>query len=328
MTANSNVTRIDVLALGELLVDMVAEETGDLVGAHRFQKAAGGAPANVAVGLARLGRRSGFTGCIGDDPFGRFLQQTLEQEGVDTAGLMTTSEAPTTLALVSRAANGERDFQFYRSPGADTLLRAESIPDDLLRDATVLHVGGLILTHEPARGAALDAVGRARDFGLTISCDPTLREPLWDDLPRAHEEILGLFSRSHIIKVSHEELVFTAGTRDPATGARYLWHDDLRLFVVSLGPDGCWFRCADGEGYVPGFAVDAIDTTGAGDSFVAGLLASLFDLGVDLRAPDAPRVREALRRANAAGALTTTALGAIPALPRRVDVERLLSSRE
>ena len=316
---------LDVLALGELLIDMMAVETGDLVGARSFAKAAGGAPANVAVGVARLGRRAGFIGCVGDDPFGRFLRQTLEEEGVDTTGLVSTTKAPTTLALVSRTADGERDFQFYRSPGADTLLAPASIADDLLRRATILHVGSLSLTDEPARSATLDAVGRARAFGLTICCDPTLREPLWrGDLQRAKAEILGLMRQSQIIKVSQEELAFAAGTDDPQAGAAALWHDDLRLLVVSLGADGCWFRCAAGEGYVPGFKVTTLDTTGAGDSFVAGMLASLLELGADLQSPDAALAREALRRANAVGALTTTGLGAIPALPRRADLEPLL----
>lgn len=326
---NSSPQALDVLALGELLIDMMAVETGDLVGARSFAKAPGGAPANVAVGVARLGRRAGFIGCVGDDPFGRFLRLTLDDEGVDTAGLVATAEAPTTLALVSRTADGERDFQFYRSPGADTLLTPEAIADELLRRATILHVGSLSLTDEPARSATLHAVSRARAFGLTVCCDPTLREPLWrGDLQRAKAEMLGLMGQAQIIKVSQEELAFTAGTDDPASGAATLWHDDLRLLVVSLGADGCWFRCGSGEGYVPGFKVAAIDTTGAGDSFVAGMLASLLELGADLTAPDTGLVREALRRANAAGALTTTGLGAIPALPRRADLKRLLGSQE
>jgi fructokinase len=316
-----------VLALGELLIDMVAAETGDLVHARSFEKAAGGAPANVAVGVARLDRRAGFIGSIGDDPFGRFLRLTLEDEGVDTTGLITTPDAPTTLALVSRTEEGERDFQFYRSPGADTLLTAEAIADDLLRRARILHVATLSLTDEPARSATLDAVRRAREFGLTICCDPTLREPLWrGDLRRAHAEILGLIGKAHIVKVSQEELAFTAGTDDPVQGAATLWHDDLRLLVVSLGKDGCWFRCASGGGYVPGFAVHAVDATGAGDSFVAGMLSSLLDLGADLEALRAELVQVALRRANASGALATTKLGAIPALPQRAEVERLLGS--
>ena len=315
---------LDVLALGELLIDLFALDTGDLVAARTFEKAAGGAPANVAVGVARLGRRAGFAGCVGDDSFGRFLRLTLEREGVDLSGLVTTGRAPTTLAIVSRADGGERDFQFYRDPGADTLLEARAIPDELLRHATILHVGSLSLTDEPARGATLDAIARAHAFGLTVSCDPNLREPLWrGDLRRARVEIAGLIRRAHIVKISREELLFLAGADDPGAAAS-LWHDDLRLLVVSLGPRGCWFRCATGEGHVPGYAVAAIDTTGAGDSFVAGMLASLLDLGVDLDAPDVDQVRHALRRATAAGALATTKLGAIPALPTPAEVEALV----
>ncbi len=320
--------QLDVLALGELLIDMFAADTGDLVAARRFEKAAGGAPANVAVGVNRLGRRGGFVGCVGDDAFGRFLRLTLEGEGVNTDGLVSTKHAPTTLALVSRAEDGERDFQFYRNPGADTLLSAESISDDLLRSAKILHVGSLSLTDEPARSATLDAVARAQSFGLTVSCDPNLREPLWrGDLLRARTEIAGLIRQSNVIKLSQDELRFMTNSDELGTAAAHLWHPNLKLLVVSLGPRGCWFRCASGQDYVAGFNVAAIDTTGAGDSFVAGLLVALLDLGVDLMTPDMEGVKQALRWANAAGALATTRLGAIPALPTSQQVQQLVASR-
>jgi fructokinase len=319
---------LDVLALGELLIDMVAEDTGDLIGATSFHKAAGGAPANVAVGIARLGCRAGFIGCVGDDPFGRFLRQTLDHEGVDVGGLFTTDEAPTTLALVSRAASGERDFQFYRSPGADTLLATSMISDELLRRAKILHAGSLSLTHEPARSATLHAIARAQELGLVISVDPNLRAPLWDDdLQRARREITELIDRANILKISEEELVFVTGVSDISIGVTQLWHDRLQLAIVTLGSKGCWFRSRNDEGRIEGFVADAIDTTGAGDSFVAGVLAMLIQLHVDIGNPDPPTLRRALRLANAAGALTTEKLGAIPALPSMAEVERLAGSQ-
>jgi fructokinase len=328
MTMQST-SSLDVLALGELLVDMVAAETGDLVSARSFHKAAGGAPANVAVGVARLRGRAGFIGCVGADPFGRFLRQTLIDERVDTTGLMMTADAPTTLALVSRAKSGERDFQFYRNPGADTCLTAEAITDELLGRAQILHVGSLSLTHEPARSATYVALTRARALGLAISCDPNLRVPLWNgDLARARDEINALIRNADLLKISEDELEFLTGTPDPQTGAARLWHDHLRLMVVSLGPAGCWFRCAAGEGHVPGFVVDAIDTTGAGDSFVAGLLVALLDLIPDLRSFDLATLHTVLRRANATGALATTILGAIPALPSRDAMQALIDAPE
>jgi fructokinase len=316
--------QLDVLALGELLIDMVAEDIGDLVGATSFHKAAGGAPANVAVGAVRLGRQAGFVGCVGDDPFGRFLRQTLEREGVATDGLRTTKEAPTTLALVSRAASGERDFQFYRSPGADTLLAASMIDDDLLRRAKILHVGSLSMTHEPARGATLHAITRAQEGGALVSVDPNLRPPLWNgDLERARREMTTLIAHANILKISEEELAFVTGATAISTGVAQLWHDTLYLAIVTMGEGGCWFRSRNDEGHIDGFAVQAIDTTGAGDSFVAGVLSLLLELHVDVANPDPATLRRALRLANAAGALTTTALGAIPALPRMEAVLRL-----
>lgn len=316
--------QLDVLALGELLIDMVAEDTGDLIDATSFHKAAGGAPANVAVGIVRLGYKAGFIGCVGDDPFGRFLRQTLEREDVDTDGLFTTKQAPTTLALVSRAASGERDFQFYRSPGADTLLDTSMIGDDLLQRAKILHVGSLSLTHEPARSATLHAIARAQELGLMISVDPNLRAPLWDgDLERAHREISSLIAHANILKISEEELAFITGASAISTGIAHLWHDDLHLVIVTMGNEGCWFRSRNDEGRIEGFVVKAIDTTGAGDSFVAGVLSMLLDLRVDITNPDPAALRQALRLANAAGALTTTGIGAIPALPSKEAVERL-----
>ncbi len=314
----------DVLSLGELLIDFVPDRTGVTLGeAERFLKAAGGAPANVAVGLARLGVDAGFVGKVGDDPFGRWLAGILKGEGVDVAQLRFDAGARTALAFVSLTAEGERDFMFYRHPSADQLHRPDEIDLDAVAAADILHHGSISLIQEPSRSATLAAVEAARAAGRLVSYDPNLRMPLWPSADAAREGILSAWRSAHVIKISDDELEFLTGSRE-LEAARTLLHDDLRLLTVTLGADGvAWF--ADGRsGRTPGFRVQVADTTGAGDAFVAGLLAALQadpDLPTDPSALDV-----ALRRANAYAALTTTAPGAIPALPTREALERFLAA--
>lgn len=315
----------DVLCLGEALIDMVPTASGiGLVEAETFVKAAGGAPANVAVGLARLGVSSGFIGCVGDDPFGRFLAATLAREGVSTAGLRATREASTALAVVSLGNHGERDFQFYGHPAAHTKLAPGDISEVAIRDAELLHFGSISLISEPARAATLHAVDLAHRHGVRVSFDPNLRLPLWSDAATAGDAMrLGL-SRANIVKLAEDEVRFLQGDScDLIEAARALWHPALELIAVTRGSRGCLWLDAAEEGEEPGFAVDTVDTTGAGDAFTAGLLAGLV-AHRDLDALGRDALTRIVRFAGAAGALATTKRGAIPALPDRAAVERLL----
>lgn len=315
---------LDVIACGEMLIDFVSTVSGvTLVEVPAFQKAAGGAPANVAVGVARLGYRAGFMGQVGDDEFGHFLADTLRAGGVDTGGLRFSSEARTALAFVSLRADGEREFMFYRHPSADMLWRPEDVDAAFAAQTRIFHYGSISLIGEPSRGATLAALEHARGGGALISYDPNLRPALWPNSDAARAGILAGWGHAELIKVSEEELVFLSGEPGLARGARALWHDRLRLLVVTRGPEGCAYFTPDGEGAGPGFCVEPVDTTGAGDAFVAGLLAGLLDH--DLRL-DPPALAHALRLGNAAGALTTTKRGAIPALPTRAEVEALLAA--
>lgn len=314
---------VDVITLGELLIDFVSTESGiSLIEAPAFQKAAGGAPANVAVGLARLGVSSGFVGKVGNDDFGRFLAQTLAQNGVDIAALRFSDEARTMLAFVSLRADGERDFMFYRHPSADMLLRPEEIDLDYIGAAKLLHYGSISLIGEPSRSATLEAVEGAEARGLLISYDPNLRLNLWPSAEAARQGMLGAWHFAHVAKVSREELTFLSGESDLIAAARALWHERLRLLVITGGREGCWYVTSQAHGHVPGYRVQTVDTTGAGDGFVAGLLAGLLENG---RAWEDPKeLEQVLRFANATGALTTTQRGAIPALPSRDQVLELL----
>ncbi|MBN1937316.1 MAG: fructokinase [Anaerolineae bacterium] len=314
---------VDAIALGELLIDFVPTVSGvTLIEAPAFKKAPGGAPANVAAGLAKLGVRSGFMGKVGDDPFGHFLAQTLRDAGVDTSALCFSAEARTALAFVSLRADGEREFMFYRHPSADMLYRADEVDADYVRGAKILHHGSISLIGEPARGATLRAVEAARDAGVLVSYDPNLRLNLWPDAAAAKEGIRIGWPLAHVIKVSEEELAFLSGIDDQAAAVRALWHPELRLLVVTGGAHGCRYFTPEFAGEVPGFAVSAVDTTGAGDAFVAGLLKGL------LEEPDAvsdqARLAAICRYANAVGAITTTERGAIPALPAAGQVEEFL----
>lgn len=318
-------TLVDAVCLGELLIDFVPTQSGtDLVSAPGFVKAPGGAPANVAVGLARLGARSAFMGMVGDDPFGRFLAQTLEGEGVDVAGLRFNNQARTALAFVSLRADGEREFMFYRHPSADMLYAPEDVDTRLVRGARCLHFGSISLITDSSRAATWHALDAAEQAGRLVSYDPNLRLPLWPDAQAAKAAMLEGAGRANVMKLSEEELEFLTGVRDVERAARTLWHDAMRLIVVTQGVAGCTYVTRQYIGHVGSIAVDAVDTTGAGDAFVAALLQALLadDGLIEGLIEDESRLAAACRRANAAGALTTTMRGAIPALPRSEALER------
>ena len=316
----------DAICLGELLIDFVPTVTGtDLISAPAFKKAPGGAPANVAVGLARLGVSSAFMGKVGDEAFGHFLAQTLAQAGVDISPLRFSSEARTALAFVSLKADGDRDFMFYRHPSADMLFQPDEVDVSAIRKAKLLHFGSISLISEPSRSATLHAIDTARKLGCTISYDPNLRLPLWPDAAAARAGMLTGLSKAQIVKLSEDELEFLSGTRELHSATSDLWHDELKFMVITRGAAGCVYLSKDFIGEEQGFTVAAVDATGAGDGFVAGLLQGLIEEPMIFE--DETRIRQLCRFANAVGALATTERGAIPALPERERVQRFLNER-
>ena len=337
---------IDVVAMGELLIDFVSVATGvSIKDSPGFTKAPGGAPANVAVGVRRLGRTSGFIGKVGSDDFGRFLGETLAREGVDTRGVRYEDRARTMLAFVSLGPDGEREFMFYRHPSADMLLEPSEIDTGLIAEARVFHHGSISLITEPSRSATLAAVEAARAAGALVSYDPNLRLPLWPTPDEARTTILAAARSADIIKVSEEELAFLTRADGVAEGVRRL-RDVVAAecaIVVTRGRRGCALALGGSAGgstglwlEVSGFDVQAVDTTGAGDAFVAGLLVGLIEAtgaGTAATTRRALRVlgeaewRRVLTLANAVGALCTTKLGAIPALPTAEEVRTFLNER-
>ncbi|CAI9114923.1 OLC1v1015748C1 [Oldenlandia corymbosa var. corymbosa] len=322
MASNSNSGL--VVCFGEMLIDFVPTESGvSLAEAPGFLKAAGGAPANVAIAVKRLGGRSAFVGKLGDDEFGRMLAGILEENGVSTVGVNFDKGARTALAYVTLRSDGEREFMFYRNPGADMLLTPEELNLDLLKSAKIFHFGSISLIVDPCRSAHIKAMEVARESGALLSYDVNLRELLWPSKEEARKQILSIWDKADIIKISDVELQFLTGSdKIDDESAMSLWRPTLKLLLVTLGENGCNYYGKSFMGHVDSFRVDQVDTTGAGDSFVGALLGKVVDDQGILE--DEKRLREVLRFACACGAITTTKKGAIPSLPTQDQVFSLM----
>ncbi|CAM8933179.1 unnamed protein product [Rhodiola kirilowii] len=310
-----------VVCFGEMLIDFVPTTNGvSLAEAPAFKKSPGGAPANVAVGIARLGGSSAFMGKVGKDEFGYMLANILKENNVDNMAMRFDPGARTALAFVTLKKDGEREFMFYRNPSADMLLEESELDLDLIRKAKVLHYGSISLITEPCKSAHIAAASAAKEAGVILSYDPNLRIPLWPSPESAREGILSIWDKADIIKISEEEISFLTNGEDPYSDevVRKFYHPDLKLLLVTEGPNGCRYYTKEFSGTVGGLKVEAVDTTGAGDAFCAGLLSQVATDTSMFK--DEDRLRDALRFANACGGLTVTGRGAIPSLPTREAV--------
>ena len=317
--------RFDVVALGELLVDFT-ENGRSSQGNALFEANPGGAPCNVLAMLKKLGRSCAFIGKVGDDFFGRLLRETAEEAGIDTRGLLTDGSVPTTLAFVKTGENGERDFSFYRDPGADMLLREDELPLDTIAGARIFHFGTLSSTHPEIRRATRRAVREAKAGGALISFDPNLRPPLWKDLEEAREQIAWGLAQCDILKIADNELIFMTGREDLAEGAKLLRaaYPNISIMDVTAGPAGSTCYCGEESVYVPAFSLGGtIETTGAGDTFCACILNYVLDHGVKDLSRD--QLTEMLRFANAAAYLITTRKGAIRSMPEIEEIRSVLA---
>jgi fructokinase len=318
----------DVVALGELLIDFTAGGTSTQ-GNRLFEANPGGAPCNVLAMLTKLGRRTAFVGKVGADLFGRMLRHAIEDAGIDSGGLVMDRSAHTTLAFVQNAPDGDREFSFYRDPGADELLCPEELPRELLGQTRVFHFGSLSLTREPARDATLVAVEMARAGGALVSFDPNLRQSLWPSLDAAKRQILWGCSVCDVLKVAEEELEFLTGCKDVELGADCLRaeYPNIQLLLVSRGKDGSMAFLRDLEVSVPTFLeVKTVDTTGAGDTFCGCCLDAVLLYG--LEGLDETALRGMLAFANAAASLVTTKKGAIRSMPSPTQVRALIESEQ
>ena len=318
----------DVVALGELLIDFT-ENGLSAQGNSLFEANPGGAPCNVLAMLRKLGRRTAFVGKVGDDMFGRMLRGVAEEAGICIDALRTDSGVRTTLAFVHTAANGDRDFSFYRNPGADMMLAEDELPMDMLRDTRIFHFGTLSMTHEGVRRATVKAVETARAAGAIISFDPNLRPPLWDSLATARTQIRWGLSQADVVKIADNEIAFVTGESDLEKAAEALLslYPNIRLLNVTSGAEGSCAYCCGRRVFVPAFRLGGtIETTGAGDTFCACVLHNVLECGLDDRSEDS--LRAMLRFANAAAYLVTTKKGAIRSMPEEAQVLHLLESQE
>jgi fructokinase len=316
---------IDIVCLGELLVDMFPAEVGrGLVEVSAFRPKPGGAPANVAVAAVRLGAQSAFIGKVGDEAFGHHLADILRQEGVDVRGMRYDAEARTGMAFIAMPDVNTYEILFYRNPGADMRLRADELDRELLQETRVFHFGSLSLIQEPSRSATLEAAKMAHEAGALISFDVNYRSDLWSR-SEARDRVMATIPHVNLLKVNEIEVDVLTGSKDPDIASKELLELGLDVCVVTLGPEGSFFRVAEGGEYVPPFRVETVDATGCGDAFIAALLCQLV-VGADWRDQlSVARMREILRYANAAGALTSLIQGVIPALPTADQVDEFLA---
>ena len=312
----------DVTALGELLIDFT-ENGKSAQGNPLFEANPGGAPCNVLAMLTKLGRKTAFIGKVGEDFFGEQLRDAITEVGIDASGLCTDKEIHTTLAMVHTYPDGDRDFSFYRNPGADMMLTADEVNPEVVKDTKVFHFGTLSMTHEGVREATKKAVETAKANGCLVSFDPNLRPPLWSSLDLAKEQMEYGFGKCDILKISDNEIQFVSGKEDYDEGIAYLQETyNIPLILLTMGKDGSRAYYKGMRVERPGFSVKAIETTGAGDTFCGSSLNYLVDH--DFENLTEEQLGEMLTFANAAAALVTTKKGAIKAMPVKEEVLELI----
>lgn len=316
--------QFDVIAMGELLIDFTMSGQSEQ-GNNLFEACPGGAPCNVLALLNKMGKRTAFLGKVGKDQFGTLLRATLEDVGINTSSLLTDEQVNTTLAFVHTFPDGDREFSFYRNPGADMMLTAKEVDEEFLAKTRLFHFGTLSMTHEGVREATKKALHAAKDKGLLISFDPNLRPPLWSSLELAKEQMEYGFGFCDILKISDNEIQFVSGMEDYDEGIRYLQEKyQIPLILLTMGKDGSRAYYKGMRVERAGFKCNTIETTGAGDTFCGSSLNYILEH--DFENLTEEQLGEMLTFANAAAAIVTTRKGAIRAMPEKEEVESLIRS--
>ncbi|MCI8938399.1 MAG: carbohydrate kinase [Dorea sp.] len=312
----------DVTAMGELLIDFTMNGQSEQ-GNNMFEACPGGAPCNVLAMLNKLGRKTAFIGKVGRDQFGRLLKETIADSGIETKGLVMDEDIRTTLAFVHTFPDGDREFSFYRNPGADMMLSENEVDYELIRQSKVFHFGTLSMTDEPAKTATKKALEAAKEAGCLITFDPNLREPLWKSLDDAKEAMEYGFRFCDMLKISDNEIQFVSGKEDYDEGIRYLQENyHIPVIFLTMGKEGSRAYYQDIRVEKPGFTVKAIETTGAGDTFCGCAINGLLKYGLDGLTEET--LGELLTYANAGAALITLKKGAIRSMPEPSQIEEMV----
>ena len=316
----------DVTALGEMLIDFTMNGQSEQ-GNNMFEACPGGAPCNVLAMLNKLGRKTAFIGKVGEDQFGRLLKDTIEELGIETKGLILDQDIHTTLAFVHTFPDGDREFSFYRKPGADMMLSEEEVDYDMIRQSRIFHFGTLSMTDEPVRTATKKALDVAKEAGCLITFDPNLRPPLWDSLEEAKKQMEYGFRYCDVLKISDNEIQFISGMEDYDDGIHYLQEKyQIPLIFLTMGKEGS-------RAYYNGIMVEVkpflqkntIETTGAGDTFCGCVLHYICENGME--GLEEENLKEMLTFANAAASVITTRKGALRVMPTRDEIQNLLDER-
>lgn len=316
----------DVIALGELLIDFTMNGQSEQ-GNNMFEACPGGAPCNVLALLNKMGKKTAFLGKVGQDQFGTLLKDTITEVGIGSTRLVMDPEVNTTLAFVHTFPDGDREFSFYRNPGADMMLSESDVDPEFIGQAKIFHFGTLSMTHDGVRAATKKAVQAARENGCLISFDPNLRPPLWSSLDLAKEQMEYGFGVCDILKISDNEIQFVSGKEDYDEGIAYLQEKyQIPLILLTMGRDGSRAYYKGMRVQRPGFSVKAIETTGAGDTFCGSSLTYILEHDFDSLTEE--QLGEMLTFANAAAAIVTTKKGAIRSMPEREEVTALLDSNK
>lgn len=318
--------KFDVTALGELLIDFT-DNGKSAQGNTLFEANPGGAPCNVLSMLNKCGHPTAFIGKVGKDIFGLKLKATLEEVGINTSNLIVDENARTTLAFVQTFEDGDRDFSFFRNPGADMLLTAQEVDEELIKDSRIFHFGTLSMTHEGVREATKRAIEVAKMSGAVISFDPNLRPPLWNSLEDARVQVAYGLGQCDVLKISDNEIQWFTGEEDFDAGIAKLKKEyDIPLILLSMGRDGsrAYYKDLKVEA-APFLQESTIETTGAGDTFGGSCLHYILKYGIENL--DESRLKEMLTFANAAASIVTTRKGALRVMPEIEEVESFIQSR-
>lgn len=314
---------MDVVALGELLIDFT-ENGISSQGNPLFEANPGGAPCNVLAMLTKLGHKTAFIGKVGNDFFGKQLEDAIKEIGINVTGLRKDDKVHTTLALVHTCPDGDRDFSFYRDPGADMMLTEEEIPEELILETRIFHFGTLSMTHENVRRATKKAVAIAKQVGAIISFDPNIREPLWNSMDEAREQVLYGLGQCHILKISDNEIQWLTGEEDYSDGVNWIRERyQIPLILVSMGREGSRAYYNEMMVEVKPFLQDnTIETTGAGDTFCGCVLHYVCEHGINGLKEE--NLAEMLTFANAAASIITTRKGALRVMPEEKEIKLLI----